>query len=100
MIPRKDKKLILSLIRDDLINSKLTIGLSALDLDPTIYFLHLSETIFMLMGIKEDKQGEELFEYYLELKQKIKAIDFTKSYKALDRLALNIYTKLSKGKRA
>lgn len=95
-----DKKLILSLIKDDLINSKLTIGLDKLGLQPELYLLGLSDTVFMLLGIKDNERGEELFERYLELRQKVEAIDLVKSYDALDRLALDIYNDLAQGKRS
>lgn len=92
MKPRE--KLIISLIKDDLINTKLIRGLDELGLDSGKYFLHLSDTIFMLIGIKENKKGEKLFEHYLALKHKVRFIDITKSYEALDNLALSIYIEL------
>ncbi len=88
------KKLILSLIKDDLINSKLNIGLANLGLQPELYLLGLSDTVFMLLGIKDNEQGELLFEQYLDLRQKVQAIDLTKSYESLDHLALEIYNEL------
>lgn len=94
-----NKKLILSLIKDDLINSKLNIGLANLGLQPDLYLLGISETVFALMGIKDDERGEALFEHYLELRQKVEAIDLTKSYEFLDSLALEIYNDLVKQKK-
>lgn|GEM_PF-6801317 len=47
----ENKKLILSLIKNDPINSKLVYGLSDLGFDAGCYFLHLSETIFSLTGL-------------------------------------------------
>jgi hypothetical protein len=91
---KSNKKLILSLIKDDLINSKLNIGLSNLGLQPELYLLGLSDTVFMLLDIKDNERGEALFEHYLELRQKVEAIDFTKSYDCLDSLALEIYNAL------
>lgn len=95
-----NKKLILSLIKDDLINSKLTIGLDKLGLQPELYLLGLSDTVFMLMSIKNNQRGEALFEHYLELRQKVEAIDLTKSYESLDGLALEIYNELLKRKKS
>lgn len=91
---KSNKKLILSLIKDDLINSKLNIGLSNLGLQPELYLLGLSDTVFILLGIKDDKKGEALFEHYLELRQKVEEIDLTKSYDSLDALSLEIYNEL------
>ena len=97
MVSNKNKKLILSLIKDDLINSKLNIGLAKLGLQPELYLLGLSDTVFMLLGIKDNERGEALFEHYLELRQKVEAIDLTKSYEALDSLAFAIYNELVEG---
>lgn len=94
MNANKNKKLVLSLIKDDLINSKLNIGLSNLGLQPELYLLGISETVFVLMGIKDDERGESLFEHYLELRQKVEAIDLTKSFEDVENLALEIYTEL------
>lgn len=94
MNANKNKKLVLSLIKDDLINSKLNIGLSNLGLQPELYLLGISDTVFLLMGIKDDEKGEALFEHYLELRQKVEAIDLTTSYESLDSLSLEIYDEL------
>ena len=97
---KSNKKLILSLIKDDLINSKLTLGLSKLGLDSELYLLGLSDTVFILMGIENNELGEDLFEHYLELRQKVEAIDLTKSYESLDGLALEIYNDLLERKKS
>lgn len=96
---KSSKKLILSLIKDDLINSKLTIGLSNLGMQPEIYLLSLSETIFSLLKIKDDEQGEKLFEHYLELRQKVNEIDLIESYDSLKILASEIYDELVEGRK-
>lgn len=89
-----NKKLILSLIKDDLINTKLVNGLDALGLNAQDYLLHLSDTVFKLMGVKDDEKGEKLFEHYLELKDNVRFIDGAKSHEAFHDLALAIYTDL------
>ena len=89
-----NKKLILSLIKDDLINTKLVNGLDALGLNAQDYFLHLSDTIFKLMDIRDTKKGEKLFEHYLDLKDNVRFIDSVKSHEAFDDLALAIYIDL------
>ncbi len=94
MNPSKNKKLILSLIKDDLINTKLVNGLDALGLNAQDYLLHLSDTVFKLMGIKDNKQGEKLFEHYLGLKDNVRFIDGAKSHEAFDDLAVAIYIDL------
>ncbi len=94
MNPNKNKKLILSLIKDDLVNTKLVNGLDALGLNAQDYLLHLSDTIFKVMGIKDDEKGEKLFEHYLDLKDNVRFIESVKSHEAFDDLALAIYIEL------
>ena len=88
----KKKKLILSLIRDNLVNTKLVLGLTALGLsDSGHYHLHLSETITNLLGIKiSDSQ----YENYLNLYSKAVEIDIVEHAEQLDALAEKIYNEL------
>lgn len=95
---KHNKKLILSLIKDDLINTKLVNGLDSLGLNAQDYLLHLSDTIFELMKIKNDGKGEKLFEHYLSLKDNVRFIDTAKSHEAFDNLAIAIYIELIKNK--
>ena len=55
------KQLIVSLIKDDLIHTKLIYGLEALGLNALDYHLHLSETVFELLGIPDDESTEGIF---------------------------------------
>lgn len=100
MASNKNKKLILSLIKDDLVNTKLVNGLDALGLNAQDYLLHLSDTIFKLMKIDEDKKGEKLFEHYLHLKDNVRFIHGAKSHETFDDLALAIYIDLTSRKLA
>jgi hypothetical protein len=52
-----NKSLILSLIKDDLINTKLVSGIESLGIDAGLYLLGISDAIFVLMGIDDGKQG-------------------------------------------
>jgi hypothetical protein len=90
-----DKKLILSLIKDHLINSKLVNSLNEMGLNADNYFLHLSDTIFNLMGYEDNDETEETFERYMELSKRAMFIDISQSNKPLDDLALQIYIELS-----
>lgn len=91
----KKEKLILSLIKDDLINCKLVNGLSdAAGLNADDYYLHLSTTIFRLMGYKEDLYSDKIFEQYRDLSATAKYIDIHKSHATLDPLALDLYNLL------
>jgi hypothetical protein len=97
MTPIDNKQLILSLIKDDLINTKLISGLENLGIDAGLYLLGISDAIFVLMGIDDSEKGEELFEYYLELRDsKIEDFDLKKYHINLDGLAIEIYAEISK----
>lgn len=90
-----DKKLILSLIKDHLINAKLVNGLNEMGLNADNYFLHLSDTIFSLMGYEDNDETEQIFERYMELSKRAMFIDISQSHKPLDDLAFQIYIELS-----
>lgn len=88
------KSLIITLIKDDLINSKLVNGLNELGLDAGKYFINSSDTVFKLMGFQNHEFEEEIFQYYLELTAKAKNIDISESNAPLDDLCLEIYNEL------
>jgi len=95
MKSKAKKKLILSLIKDDLINSKLVNGLNSFGLLAENYYLHLSETIFELMDFKLTiAQKEKLFGRYMRLTEKAKDIEISTSKKRLNKLTLDIYEEL------
>lgn len=94
MKAKKLKKLILSLIKDDLINCKLVNGLNNAGLNADDYYLHLNTTIFGLMGYKEDHYSDEVFEQYRDLSATAKYIDIHESHATLDPLALDLYNLL------
>jgi hypothetical protein len=89
-----NKPLIISLIKDDLINSKLISGLENLGIDAGLYLLGISDAIFVLLSIDDTKQSEDLFEYYLQLREKTQNINLAVSYEALNVLAEEIYEKM------
>lgn len=47
------EKLVISLIKDDLINLKLIYGLRDLGIDTNEYYLHASDTVFELLGFNQ-----------------------------------------------
>ncbi len=94
MKANRKKKLIVSLIKDDLINSKLVYSLTDIGLDATCYHLLLSNTIFELMGVKENTRADRLFEFYSCLTRKVRDIDISQSHKPLDNLATEIFQQL------
>lgn len=84
-------KLIISLIKDDLINSKLVNGLIDLGINADAYFLHLDSTIFKMVGYSDDDYSEEIYEKYRDLAANAKHIDITRSNAGLDILAIEMY---------
>jgi hypothetical protein len=88
-------KLIISLIKDDLINSKLVNSLSAIGLNASSYHLHLSTTIFQLMGYNNDNYRDEVFSLYLERSKKAMSINIAESPLAMNDLALEIFQLLN-----
>lgn len=86
------KNLIISLIKDDLTNIRLVYGLDKLGLDSGDYYLHLSETIFKLIGILTD--DEDFFESYMDECRTVYNIDIFKHPELLNSLALSLYNKL------
>jgi len=87
-----EKELILSLIKDDLTNIRLVHGLDLLGLDSGNYYLHLSETIFKLIGITID--DTDFFEEYMDECRTVNNIDIFKHPELLNSLALSLYNKL------
>lgn len=91
---KADKPLLLSLIRDDLVNYKLVSQLQALGLDALDYYLDLSSTVFRLMGYPDSHQSDKVYEHYLRLAKQVRRIDLGTSRTALDALANELYTML------
>lgn len=89
------KELILSLIRDNLINTKLTAGLNNLGLIADDYTLHLGDTIFKLMGFPPSEQSDLIFEtVFMGNSEKITQIAISGSKDELDLLSMEIYREL------
>jgi hypothetical protein len=88
------EKLILSLIKDDLINTCLIQKLQRMGLYSDCYSLHLSTTIFELMGFEDNKETDEMYERYLEMCEKAMLVDITESNRGMERLAREIYEDL------
>ncbi len=90
--PINEKELIIGLIKDDLINVRLVHGLEKLGLDSGNYYLHLSETIFKLIGITVD--DEDFFEQYMDECKTVVNINIFEYPELLNSLALSLYDKL------
>jgi hypothetical protein len=94
------EQLIISLIKDDLINSKLVSGLNQLGLCAGDYHLNLSEAIFGLMGI-DGADSDKLLDYYINLTAASQGIDLSNIAErgaALENLAYHIYGALRQWK--
>jgi hypothetical protein len=93
------KKLVLSLIKDDLINSKLVGTLNKIGLTADDYNLHTSSTIMNLMRISATPlRWEEIHDGYLDLTRKVLQIDIQESPSLIDVLSVEIYAYLKKQK--
>jgi hypothetical protein len=85
---------VISLIKDDLINSKLVYTLCDAGLNAVDYYLQLSKTIFQLMGYDSDEYADEVFRRYFILSQKVKFISIKDGHHTLDPLANELYNLL------
>lgn len=84
-----NKALIISLIKDNLVHTRLTKGLENLGFDIGNYHLQLNDTIFSLIGI--DDEHEEVFEEYLAMCEQTIEIEIFKYPELLDNIANSIY---------
>ena len=92
---RTKENFIISLIVDDIINSKLINSLNKAGLDAGDYFLNLSKTIFRLMALDDTHENEEIFELYLVQLKRAENFDI-KSRERFENLAKEIYHTLDK----
>lgn len=60
----ESKELIISLIKDDLRNMRLTYGLSELGLIAEKYSLQLNRTILLLMGFDKEQLDDDIYDKY------------------------------------
>ena len=86
-----NRQLILSLIKDDLINSKLVNTLNSIGIDASDYGIKAGDLVFMLMGFKDSPHTELIRDHYLELSKRTKHIDVAGHAKLFHGLALEIY---------
>ena len=94
-ISYKTEKLVISLIKDDLINLRLVHGLNALGLDAENYYTNLSSTIFGLMGLQTyDERMVKILESYIDSGKRVLRIDIEDHRDEFDELAVDIYDSL------
>ena len=85
------KPILLSLLRDDLINTKLVLTLNEAGLNADLYMLNLSSTIFMLMGFGQGFDTEDIYDGYRELARLVLYADIAEVPETLDKMAEEIY---------
>ena len=92
----KTKKLILSLIQDDLINTKLIGSLNNLGLMADCYRLHAGATAMSLLHINTSSHNwEDIHNGYLDLTAKVLLFDLQESPHLLQQLTHEIYSYLT-----
>jgi hypothetical protein len=95
MARKKQKDLVVGLIKDGLINLKLINGLNSLGLNANDYSISVGDKIFVLMGFKDDRLNDLIFEnVYLAISERVKHIDFSITVEELETLSEEIYTEL------
>lgn len=88
-------QLILSLIKDGLVNLRLVYGLQTLGIQADGYMLHLSNSVFELMGYDPaDRRTDAIHDHYIRLSQKIAHIDIFEAPELLEDLAREIFVYL------
>ena len=91
---KKNKQLILSLIKDDLTNTQLINGLNSLGLDAGNYYLNLSNAFFSLMGFGNYNQNTALYEEYFDVAEMATTQKLLETPEELNTIALAVYDKL------
>jgi hypothetical protein len=71
-------------------------GLEAIGLDALDYHVHLSETVFELLGFPDNKSTDKTFEYYLQQLKRAKRLSIRRNREAFDMLALAVYYELER----
>lgn len=89
------KTIALDLIANDLVNTKLIMGLGAMGIEAGHYSLYLSTSIFKLIGYTQKQQTMDLYDRYAALSRKAQHLPHSDTDRsALQALALEIYETL------
>lgn len=86
------QEIIIRLLKDHLVQTRLLHGLEKLGLCPDNYYLHLSDTIFKIMGISDE--DDELFQVYLDWCTKMSQTEVFSDQQLLEDYAREIYAVL------
>ena len=87
------EQLIKGLIRDNLVNTHLVLGLNGIGLSASDYFLRLDESIFFLLDIGKAGKRDRLFKRFWKLCDSVSEINIQNA-EELDQLTKNIYSEL------
>eukprot|EP01038_Epipyxis_sp_PR26KG_P002137 gene2137-3035_t len=87
-------ELILSLIKNDLINTRLVTGLDRLGLDAGDYLLGLGSLVLRLMGFTEGHLTDAVYDRYYNLTRRAACADLTDNRALYELLAKEIYKEL------
>jgi hypothetical protein len=93
----QELNIILSLIKDDLVNNKLVAGLNNIGLNASDYHLQLCETILTMMGL--DTEDDSIHDLYFKLTQQSESLDLSNigtREQQLNAMAQSIYSELSR----
>ena len=93
-IENKDEFLI-SMILDDLVHTKLVIGLLQLNLTAEHYHLNIGDKVISLMGFTDVAENERVFNYYIGMLARSKDISLGNGNKEMENLAKEIYRELA-----
>jgi hypothetical protein len=88
----EQQEIIIRLIKDHLVNTRMMNGLYNLGIYADDYHLHLSDTIFKMIGIPDE--NEEIYLVYLDWCSRISQTEVLRDQKLLDAYAREIYAVL------
>lgn len=84
------RRQVLTLIENELTNSKLIFTLQHIGIEASDYLTDTSQVVFVLIGIRKENRTEELYKKYFDLIKQVQYLDLQiKGEK--NRLALKIY---------
>lgn len=86
-----DKAIIINLIKQDLINWKMINLLQKMQIRADDYQLDIGYIIFEIMDLNNRKDGDELFDKYVEMSRPILKVTTNQSNRKIDLLASKIY---------
>lgn len=88
-------EIVIALIKDHLINTKLLESLYALKVDADEYTIYAGDSVFKLMELGEDEWSDDVYEnYYMVLLREVHELQIREDHDRLNSLAETIYLKL------